>query len=369
MSWIELFDLSDALKTLTEDMNSGASRLRDEAYAEKFDYCKSSDKNVTPTGLSMCSTPEGDIVYESSDLGRLVVKPDHTSAQVKPNGAYIYRNAAGEVTYLEYPNGKLRTFEYDTAGNLIGWTEPDGSSMHKVTDQSGQQRWQLTHPTGIKQTASVTSAEVNEAGNLTWKTPSSTRVYTTDGHTIGISGDESVETDADGRVVKQGFAMGSREYHYGKDGCLDAIKMTSTSISVKDGDEWGAYSTTGNRFALTMVDAANYDKYSSLPQGCRVTADGEGIDVLDTPDGKVVSIQDKDGKETLLNFDKAGQLVRVETTSSTLYKRDELIWRAYRGDGSGEPIETLSFRDMDFKGLDKPMDLLECLSQAQLHGL
>jgi len=368
MSWIELFDVSDALKKVTEDIDSGAARLRDEAYEKNFDYCKSTGKNSSPTGLSMCSTPEGDIVYESPELGRLVLNPNHTSAQIKPDGSYIFRNAEGEVTYLQYPNGKLRTFDYDSAGGLISWTEPDGSYMHKVTSGSGLYRWELTHPTGITQVSGVKSAEVNDAGDLICKTATSTRVCTTDGHTSVTSGDESLETDAEGRAVKQGFAQGSREYHYGKDGCLDAIKMTSSSISVKDGDEWGLYSPTGHRFALTMVDAARYDKYSSLPQGCRVTGDGEGIDVLDTPEGKTVSIQDKEGKETLLNFDKAGQLVRVELRHSELYKRDNLIWRQYRGDGSGEAIKTLSFRDMDFVGLDKPMELVECLSEAQMRG-
>jgi len=365
MSWFELFDYADVVKILAADSDSGVSSLRDEAYSQKFDYCPKPGKN----GLGVCSTPEGDIIYESPDFGRIVIKPDHSSVQEKPDGVYLLRDAAGEVTYLQYPSGKIRTFQYDSAGNLTGWTEPDGSSMQKVTGADGHDRWEKTGANGIKQMSGATSAEVNRSGELTIKSPTLTVVFTTDGGTAATSGDEGVVKDAEGRLVKEIYTSGSKDYHYGKDGCIDAIKTTQKSISVKDGDEWAAYSVLGNKFAVTMIDAASYDTYSSLPQGCRVTADGEGIDVLDTPDGKVVSIQNKEGKETLLNFDKTGQLIRVETTDSKLYKRDDLIWRAYRGDGSGEPTETLTFRDMDFKGLDKPMDLIECLSQAQLHGL
>lgn len=353
----------------TAGSNAGVDKLREEAYATKFDYCRVTGKNGQSFIPGVCTTPEGDLVIENPVLGRIVIQPDRSVVHIQPNRTYLLRDKDMHVTYLRYPNGKVRTFQYDDDGNLTGYVNPEGTVVKKVQDDQGLQRWTIEHKNGIVQMTDVTSMEVNEFGDLKMTLPSATYVFKADGRTIGASGNEGKETDAEGRLVKDIYERGSKEYQYGPEGCIDAIKTTSNYITVKDSDGWAVYSTIGNRIGIADLSPDDqYDKYSSFPPSCRIGENGEGIDISQTDDGKVVRIQDKDGPITLLNFDESDQLIRVEKTESKTHKRDNLVWRVYKGNGDGTSIETLSFRDMDFHGLDDGMTLVECLSQAQLKG-
>jgi YD repeat-containing protein len=337
--------------------NPGVDNLREEGYKEMFNYCRTKDG---PNSTGFCTTPEGDFVIEFPFLGRIVVQNDKTIVHIQPDGTYLKRDKDQRVTYLQQPNGKIRTFEYDSNGKVSSWTNPDGTVSQRVQDVDGHQQWMIKK-NGRWSTTAIKSAEVNQAGELQISDGRSTYTYKTNGHIVGTGGNETREADDQGRLVKDERAQGTTKYRYGTEGCIDEVTTMRHFIAIKEADGWGNYSPSGNRHASTYPDPS-YEKYGSMREGCSFK-DGKGIDVDDTNEGKTVKIRDQDGTTTTLNFDRSGELIKSQTFSSMTYRREGLVWKSYDADGHG-PIETLSYRDMSFAGLDDANKQLQCLSEA-----
>lgn len=342
--------------------DAAADKLRDESY-KLLSYC---DRVGKDNGTGICTTPDGDLVIEIPALGRLVVKPDKSVVHMPATGGYLLKDKDNHVTYAQYPDGKVRTFQYDNSGDLNGWTTPDGTKTFRVFDYMGQQVWMMEKD-GRLQTTSMTHATVTDDGDLVTTLPSGTYTYRPDGHIIGSNGQESKEVDSQGRLVKEVFAHATREVRYGAEGCIDELTMSRQFLAVKTPEGWANMSLAGKKHGDTMDYSQNYVKYSSLQESCRVDEQGNYIEVSRTETGKEVKIEAKSGETTTLNYDKSGELVSVLTATTTKYTREGLVWKS-NGPGARGPEQTFSYRDMAFNGLDDRYKQLDCLSDAAMRG-
>ncbi len=107
-------------------------------------------------------------VYEYDSSGNKI-------SETHPNGKYTYKyDSSGNKISVTYPDGRKLTYEYDSSGNRISMTYPDGDRYTYEYDSSDN-KIRETLPSGAKQTY-----KYDDRGNMISMTYANGLKYTYD---------------------------------------------------------------------------------------------------------------------------------------------------------------------------------------------
>lgn len=308
-----------------------ASKLRDEA--QEFDYCS---KVLGPDRFNpgFCVAGNGDFVLEiPSVIGRIVVHPDKTVVQIRPDGSALHRDTDSRVTYIEYPQGGLRRFAYGEDGQLSMIEDSDGSIWRKGFEMWGLQCWMHERRDG-KFVPVVGNFMVNDKGDLTFKGDGAESEYRNDGYIKKVKDGFGYQWDHNGRRVAEFAPQAYRQYEYGEEGLINTVRFVRGSVSVREADGWYTYDVYGKKQPGPLPEVYfNHDKTEDCSERC-TDYSGEPSYRVERQDGRPVKINYRLGAVVKLGYDADGRLNRVEQADVTTYRRDQYMWDVYTTDAT-----------------------------------
>lgn len=203
---------------------------------------------------------------------------------------YTY-DVAGQLTTKTDPNGHVTTYAYDAAARLASVTDPLGRKREFSYDPEG-------HATAIKSGRGTLTQEYDPAGRLSEQVLGSTK------HTFGY--------DALGRPTSLTDPSGTQTRGYDDAGRLTSVARGTDTFAY-------VYDETGNITSRTLPDGSKVE----------ATYDRAGRMVTQATDGQTIGYgYDQAGHLTKITypqpvglvesreFDKAGRLVKVHSTST-----------------------------------------------------
>lgn len=283
-------------------------------------------KIVSPAGTTSYSYDHGDLV-SSTDLAGVETRYEY-------DGAHNLTNVIGSGGV------SLGRSEYDAAGRLVAWIDPEGNRTEIETDLGANQE-RVTDPTGRLTTVTTFSEggdklrEDRVAGGQTyttkWTYDGQHRMLTqTDpaGNTVAVTRDEKglirSRTDAAGRTSKL-------EYN-------DWSQPTAFHGPGGVGDYAWTYDARGN---MVSADPAAGPTMSMTYDGADLTSIKRGDTTMATfayktsgnGVGLVESVTDAHGEKTQVAYDAAGRVVSETDPNGTT---------AYEYDAHGQMVERVN---------------------------
>lgn len=115
------------------------------------------DPNVTRDGRYLVDNAAGETLSYPPEGGKRVAKPDKS---------HLFFDKDDRLTYIGYPNGKSRSFQYDQNGKLNSiYSEEKSFSLKETVDKSGQKSTQFEASDG----SSLKDVELKSDGTLKYQ--------------------------------------------------------------------------------------------------------------------------------------------------------------------------------------------------------
>lgn len=247
------------------------------------------------------ATVERQRIEESTPVSKVDMRTE--------NGVTLGFDERGNITKVVSAKGTTDTFEYDTKGNVIGRTGPDGN--WKTEDGK---HW--TSDTGSVFEGSV---RVGKDGSWNLSDVNGSHQIKPDGSDTYYKADGSVVSgtrDSITRVVDANNV--SREFGYDSNGQINKFKDQSGTWTTKDGTNWTNEKNESWRGQVAVRD-----------DGTFVSFDAKGITVHQT-DGKTI-VQHKGGGAH--QVDESGRI------SATIDAKNERTQFGYGPDGKINSVD------------------------------
>ncbi|HEY9788722.1 MAG TPA: RHS repeat domain-containing protein [Candidatus Obscuribacterales bacterium] len=162
----------------------------------------------------------------------------HRTCETKPNGSLVFKDAAGHVTGIELPDGTHFSFVYDSAGNLIEWTDQNGNAHVKSGDTWTTYNL-IGHP--VESGVRVVQISFGTDGSFVWRDDRNGRFDVTQASDRAIINDygkaeehfsdgRSIRRDEAGRVVHIEYATppgGAVDFEYNGDESIWKVEVTT----------------------------------------------------------------------------------------------------------------------------------------------
>ncbi|MFN0129107.1 MAG: RHS repeat-associated core domain-containing protein [Verrucomicrobiales bacterium] len=225
-----------------------------------------------------------------------------------------YQPATDRLMLIEYPGGKLFTFDYDAAGRRTRRTDQDGVATVYVYDEIGR----LARMTDGA-TALIVNYDYDPAGRLSKKTLGNgvftTYTYNQAGQVTQLENaraDKSVLSsfaytyDASGRRASMTTLAGSETYGYDPLGQLTRVTFPNGRVVTY------AYDAAGNRTQVS--DNGVPTAYSANPLNQYTTVGGNPLQY--DPDGNLIQ-STLNSQPSTLTYDSENRLIGVATPTDT----------------------------------------------------
>ena len=251
-------------------------------------------------------------LQDSAKIPAQTVPPSKNSERLAEYA--VWRDAHGRITALTYPGGSVREFKYDSDGNLIELTQPDGRLCKRVDADQWSVFKADGSPTGL---IDKVQHAIDSDGVFTSQAADGSRKFT---HTP--SGHRALESPDGWKVFRNPDNLVTRIVYADSKECTFEYGPQTQLLVYNDrnGQVWKASGATA--WTRYGVDGKEIEKKSSL--AILVNADGHIIlqdlvkncRTIDRPDGGK-SIQYKDSSR--LEFDPLGRPSRYRSPSRRMY--------------------------------------------------
>jgi RHS repeat-associated protein len=281
------------------------------------------------TGTTI-TAPGGSETVDSYTNGRIVSQTVAATTDVAATTSYAY-DAAGNVTSVTDPLGKVSTFTYDGDGNMLSKTDPLGRTSH-WTYGALDKPLTSTDALGRRSTFTYNAfgdilSSTSPAGHVNTVTYNADGTVATSvdaaGHATSFTYDSAGRllstTDPDGLVSRIAYdAAGVLTSTTDADGKSTTVTTDAAGRALTVTDPNGhitslTYDVRGNRTSVTdangSVTATTYDK-ADRPKSSTDAA-GKVTLYTYTAAGQLATVKDANSHTTTYAYDDAGQLASV----------------------------------------------------------
>ncbi|MBX9567323.1 MAG: hypothetical protein K2X77_00405 [Candidatus Obscuribacterales bacterium] len=299
------------------------------------------------------SKPTGDgAVDNKSDGSKTVTNSDGSTTYLNDDNSQMTVDRNGRVVALTQADGRSGKFEYNPNGDLEKIQLPDGGAQTKKSDGT----WVTTDKNG-KETGRVNGdIQVTKDGDVVFVgKDGNSQVSHLDGSKTIINADQSQLTkDKSGRVTSLTQADGdTAKFEYDKGGNLTKVHLPdggsqtrqsdgSWSRTDKDGKEVGKLN--GDIFVTQSGDVVFADHNGEVQvshlDASRTFINKDQSQMTFDKNGKVTSLTQSDGDTAKFEYDKSGNLAKVQLPDGGSHtKQPDGTWT--RTDKNGKVVGKL----------------------------
>lgn len=271
-----------------------------------------------------------------------VTRPDDAEMAGIAKTGRVIKDAQGQVTEVDYPNGKSIKIKYDGAGTPVEIRESSGN----IWLNFGPGGWNH-YDNKLNQIDHVDSVKVSPNGDIIFTENNSHSItkHPDSTYTVRLPDNSKREVNSQGLVTEVDYPNGKfNKVKYDGHGNPVEIKNNDGDTWKKDATGWSQYDKNGKKgqHADNITVSSNGDITYSERNSYKLTKHNDGSFTMTKPDGSrreldsqghLTEVHYPDGKFNKIKSDAQGNPVEIATSSSTVWRKEANGWTQFDKDG------------------------------------